>query len=130
MKSNRLGKILALLLGLVMFIQLLPARAQAPRPAQPRPEIYEFDRKLCPICREAEKIIQEVGKEFPGQFGVRRVYIDEELDLFRRYKVAITPTQVFVDAAGREVFRHEGVFPKDKLIQKLRELKFIENSKN
>jgi thioredoxin 1 len=129
MKSRRLGKIVALLLGLGLFIQLLPARAQVPGPAQPRPEIYEFDRKLCPICREAEKIIRGVEKEFPGQFGVRRVYIDEELNLFRRYKVAITPTQVFVDAAGREVFRHEGVFPKDKLVQKLRELEFIENGK-
>jgi thioredoxin 1 len=129
MKSSWLGKILALLLGLGLVIQLLPALAQAPGPAQPRPEIQEFDRKLCPICREAEMIIQEVGKEFPGQFAVRRVYIGEEPNLFRRYKVAIVPTQVFVDTAGREVFRHEGVFPKDKLVQKLRELKFIENGK-
>jgi hypothetical protein len=43
--------------------------------------------------------------------------------------VAIVPTQVFLDPAGKEVFRHEGVFPKDQLIQKLRELKFIRDGK-
>jgi hypothetical protein len=45
--------------------------------------------------------------------------------LFRRYKVALVPTQVFLDAAGREVGRHEGVYKQEVLIQKLRELKFI-----
>ena len=45
--------------------------------------------------------------------------------MFRRYKVAIVPTQVFLNAAGQEVARHEGVYKKEALIQKLRELKFI-----
>ena len=61
---------------------------------------------------------------YPGQFAVHRMYIDEEEHAFRRYRVAIVPTQVFLDANGKEVFRHEGVFPKEKLIEKL-QLKFI-----
>jgi hypothetical protein len=39
--------------------------------------------------------------------------------------VVIVPSQVFLDPAGQEVYRHEGVFKKEDLIQKLRELKFI-----
>ena len=81
--------------------------------------------KLCPICKESEIIIQLVRGMYPGQFAVRRLYINEEEPTFRRYRVAIVPTQVFLDADGKEVFRHEGVFPKEKLIEKLRELKFI-----
>ena len=56
---------------------------------------------------------------------MEKLYIDEADALFRRYKVAIVPTQVFLDAAGQEVGRHEGVFTQEALIQKLRELKFI-----
>jgi hypothetical protein len=39
--------------------------------------------------------------------------------------VAFVPTQVFLDAAGKEVGRHEGASTPEALIQKLRELKFI-----
>ncbi len=74
-------------------------------------------------------IVQEVRNLYPGQFAVRRLYIDEHQYIFRQYRVAFVPTQVFLDPAGKEVFRHEGVFPKEKLIQKLRELKFIQEEK-
>ena len=47
--------------------------------------------------------------------------------MFRHYRVDIVPTQIFLDADGRQVFRHEGVFAREKLIQKLRELKFVQD---
>jgi hypothetical protein len=51
--------------------------------------------------------------------------MDEDDSLFRRYKVAIVPSQVFLDPAGHEVYRHEGPFKKADLIKKLRDLQFI-----
>ena len=114
-----------LVLGWLLLGLLLPAAAQTPPGSQVIPEILEFDRKFCPVCKESEQIIQAVRARYPGQFAVRRLYIDEEEPTFRRYRVAIVPTQVFLDAAGKEVFRHEGLFPREKLLEKLRELKFI-----
>jgi len=118
----------ALLLG-ALLAHILPVGAQAPEPSPNLPQILAFDRKLCPICKKAEMIIQEVQNGHPGQFTVHRVYIDEHINTFRQYGVAIVPTQVFLDATGKEVFRHEGVFSQDKLVQKLRELKFIQDAK-
>ena len=89
------------------------------------PKILEFDRKLCPYCQASERVILAVKDRYPGQFEVEKFYIDEADAVFRRYKVAIVPTQVFLNAAGQEVGRHEGVFTQEALIQKLRELKFI-----
>jgi thioredoxin-like negative regulator of GroEL len=66
-----------------------------------------------------------VKDRYAGQFTVQKFYIDEEENLFRRYRVAIVPTQVFLDAAGKEVGRHEGVYKQEALIQKLRDMKFI-----
>jgi thioredoxin 1 len=129
MKSGCRKKIIVFLLGLLLLASILPAWAQAPGPPQTQPQLYEFDRKLCPVCRKSELIIQEVKNLYPGQFAVRRLYIDEHEPMFRQYRVAVVPTQVFVDPAGKEVFRHEGVFLKDQLIQKLRELKFIQDGK-
>jgi thioredoxin 1 len=120
----------AVLAALILAGTPWPAPARTARPGPENlAEILEFDRKLCPVCREAEMIIQEVLGEYPGRFVVSKRYIDEVPHLFRQYRVDIVPTQVFVDPAGREVFRHEGVFPKDQLIRKLKELKFIPNGK-
>jgi thioredoxin 1 len=103
----------------------LPVLAQATTAPNVLPQILEFERKFCPICKASEAVILAVQARYPGQFVVRKLYIDEEESLFRRYKVAIVPTQVLLDAAGREVGRHEGVFKQEALIQKLRDLKFI-----
>jgi thioredoxin 1 len=37
----------------------------------------------------------------------------------------LIPTQVFLDASGKEVFRHVGLYPEKDLLAKLKELKFI-----
>jgi thioredoxin 1 len=72
-----------------------------------------------------EQVLQEVQQEFGPQVVIHFVYIDEEENLFHRYKIFFVPTQVFLDATGKEVSRHEGPLLKAKLVQKLRELNFI-----
>ena len=125
MRAGRLSVLVILLLGWLCLSPVAPVLAQAtPAPAG-GPKILEFDRKFCPICKASERVILAVKGRYPGQFEVEKLYIDEAEALFRRYKVAIVPTQVFLDAAGKEVGRHEGVFKPDALIQKLRDLQFI-----
>jgi thioredoxin 1 len=125
MRLGRLSVVMLLVWGWLCLSPGLPVLAQEATAPKVLPKILEFDRKLCPICQASERIILAVKNRYPGQFGVEKLYIDEADALFRRYKVAIVPTQVFLDAAGQEVSRHEGVFKQEPLIQKLRELKFI-----
>jgi len=125
MALGRRSILVCLLVGWMGLGPGLPARAQAPGVPQVLPKILEFDRKNCPVCRASELVILAVKDRYPGQFVVQKLYIDEEEFLFRRYKVAIVPTQVFLDATGKEVYRHEGVFKQEEFIRKLRELHFI-----
>ena len=124
MHSGRLKVLMLLWLGWMWLGPALPVLAQTAAPAG-LPKILEFDRKLCPICQASERVILAVKDRYPGQFEVEKLYIDEAEALFRRYKVAIVPTQVFLNAAGKEVGRHEGAATPEGLTQKLRELKFI-----
>jgi thioredoxin 1 len=124
MQLGRLSILMLLLLGW-MWLSPGPALAQTATAPNVLPQILEFDRKLCPVCQASERIILAVKDQYPGQFEVKKLYIDEADSVFRRYKVAIVPTQVFLNAAGQEVGRHEGVYKKAALIQKLRELKLI-----
>lgn len=124
----RLGRLSVLMLLMLGWLWLSPGPqvlAQATIVPPGVPKILEFDRRLCPICLASERVILAVSDRYPGQFAVEKLYIDEADAVFRRYKVAFVPTQVFLDAAGQEVARHEGVYKEAALIQKLRELKFI-----
>jgi thioredoxin 1 len=125
MQPGRLSILMLLLLGWMWLSPGPPVLAQTTTASKVLPQILEFDRKLCPICQASERVILAVKDQYPGQFEVKKLYIDEADALFRRYKVALVPTQVFLDAAGQEVGCHEGVYKQEVLIQKLRELKFI-----
>jgi thioredoxin 1 len=125
MRVGRLSILIILLLGWMCLSPVAPVLAQGKTVAATLPKILEFDRKLCPYCQASERVILAVKSRYSGQFEVDKFYIDEADALFRRYKVAIVPTQVFLNAAGQEVGRHEGVFTQKALTQKLRELKFI-----
>ena len=125
MHVGRLSVLILLLLGWLWLSPGPPVLAQATMVPAGGLKILEFDRKFCPICKASERVILAVKDQYPGQFEVKKLYIDEADAVFRRYKIAIVPTQVFLNAAGQEVARHEGVYKKEVLIQKLRELKFI-----
>ena len=59
------------------------------------------------------------------QVEFRMVYSDEEMPMFEKYKIVAIPTQVFFDASGKVVDRHIGALPKEEVLKKLKELKFI-----
>ena len=40
----------------------------------------------------------------------------------RKYRIKLIPTQIFFDAFGRELFRHEGFFSKEDILSKWKEL--------
>ncbi|MFA5112287.1 MAG: thioredoxin family protein [Desulfobaccales bacterium] len=125
MKSGRWNILILLWAGWICLGIGWPAPARTAEPPPVLPQLLEFDRKLCPVCKASERVILAVKDAYPGQFAVTKLYIDEAEPLFRRYQVAIVPTQVFLDRAGKEVYRHYGVFKTPELIEKLRELKFI-----
>ncbi len=114
-----------MLMGLalaVMFVQAAPGWSQTPKA---RPALYEFGAGYCASCKEMEKVIAELRASHSDQVKFRMVYADKEKALFQQYKVILIPTQVFLNAEGKEVFRHMGPLTKDQVLQKLRELKFV-----
>ncbi len=41
------------------------------------------------------------------------------------YSIRVFPAQIFFDADEKELFRREGLMPKEDIVAKLNELKFI-----
>jgi thioredoxin 1 len=117
---------ICLILPLLWLWVPLPARGQATTRETAKPAILDFGRGLCANCKLMEQILGKIQERYGDQVEVRFLYIDKDEPLFRQYRIVIVPTQVFLDASGKEVFRHSGIFPLELLEQRLRELKFIQ----
>ena len=117
--------LLCLVVGFLVVWQPMPTQAQGSAPAQGKPAMYDFGAKYCVPCKEMQKVVAELKPQYGDQVEFRMVYSDEEMPLFEKYKIVAIPTQVFFDASGKVVDQHIGALPKEEVIQKLKELKFI-----
>lgn len=111
-----------------LVLQTTAVWAQIQTPQKPRPAILEFGREYCPMCEHMAKVLQQLSAKYGDQVEVRILNYSEADEHFsKQYKVVFVPTQVFLDASGKEVFRQTGVFTQDELAKKLKELKMIKN---
>lgn len=83
----------------------------------------ELGSVRCIPCKMMQPIMREIEKEYAGQVKVvfHDVWTPEGEPLAASFKIRVIPTQVFLDAEGKEYFRHEGFFPKDELVKVLRQ---------
>ena len=117
--------LVCLVMGFLVVWQPMPTQAQGSAPAKGKPAMYDFGAKYCVPCKEMQKVVAELKPQYGDQVEFRMVYSDEEMPLFKKYKIVAIPTQVFFDASGKVVDQHIGALPKEEVIQKLKELKFI-----
>ena len=117
--------LVCLAMGLLMAWQPLPIMAQGAAPAASKPALYEFGAQWCIPCKEMKEVMAALKASHGDQVEFRMVYTDEEMPLFEKYKIVAIPTQVFFDASGKVVDQHIGALPKEEVLKKLKELKFI-----
>ena len=114
-----------LVIGMLTVCQPVPTLAQGAAPAAGKPALYEFGAGYCASCKDMAKVMAELTTTHSDQVEFRMVYVDKEKPLFEQYKIMLIPTQVFLDASGKEVDRHVGPLTKEEVLKKLRELKLI-----
>jgi thioredoxin 1 len=114
-----------LVAGFLMVWQVMPVQAQGSTPPKGKPALYEFGAHWCIPCKEMKQVMADLKASHGDQVEFRMIYVDEEKPLFGQYQIVAIPTQVFLNAEGKEVERHLGALSKEEVLQKLRELKFI-----
>ena len=114
-----------LVVGFLVVWQAMPIQAQGSAPAKGKPALYEFGSKYCIPCKEMKEVMAALKTSHGDQVEFRMIYVDEEKPMFGEYKIVAIPTQVFLNAEGKEVDRHMGALSKEEVLKKLKELKFI-----
>ncbi len=114
------------MLAIFVLLQAWPAFSQGPPPAPKKPALYEFGAGYCHSCKVMKKVMAELKKTHGDQIEFRMVYAGKDKDLFKQYKIMLIPTQVFLNAEGKEVDRHMGALTKEEVLKKLKDLKLIQ----
>lgn len=82
-----------------------------------RPTLVEFGMNSCASCRTMHRILDELDATHGERLRIIRVNILEQSDLTRQWKIMAIPTQVFLDDAGQELYRHMGVLSARAIVE-------------
>jgi thioredoxin 1 len=101
-----------------------PAAVTAPRAvaAAMKPRLLELGSMRCQACLEMAKVLDALRASQGTRLQVDFIDVFEQPEAADRHKISLIPTQIFFDAAGREIFRHTGYFAHDAILAKFRDL--------
>jgi thioredoxin 1 len=92
--------------------------------ALPVPKMWNFGEDSARTCRQMQDILDPLADEYKEQVACLAVNVYAHPDWAKKYRIVTIPTQVFIDAQGKEVFRHVGVYPRDSVITRFQSLGF------
>jgi thioredoxin 1 len=98
-----------------------PAATNAPAKAA-LPRLVDLGADKCIPCKMMAPVLKELTKEYEGRMTVEFIDVWKNPDAGKVHKINLIPTQIFFDAAGKELFRHEGFFSKKDILAKWKEL--------
>ena len=85
------------------------------------PYLVDLGAGQCIPCKMMAPILEELKKEYAGRLKVEFIDVWKNPERAKEYGITIIPTQIFFDASGKELFRHEGFFSKEDILDKWKE---------
>ena len=76
----------------------------------------------CIPCKMMAPIIEELKKEYAGRADILFIDVWKNPDQAKKYGIRAIPTQIFLDAEGREVHRNVGFMDKKRIVDVLTRL--------
>ncbi len=77
----------------------------------------------CIPCKQMQPVMKAIEEKYGSQIQV--VFYDvwkaEQKHYAQKYGIRLIPTQVFLDADGKEFHRHEGFYPEEEINKILQE---------
>ena len=128
---NKLSKyiIIAILIAAVgAVLALKQNKTQSPttqieltKPSAPLPRFVDLGADKCIPCKMMAPILEELKTEYAAVLNVEFIDVWKNPDAGQKYGIRVIPTQIFYDASGKELFRHEGFFAKEDILAKWKE---------
>ena len=88
----------------------------APQPAKPLPKLVDLGSTQCIPCKQMEPVLEDLRREYAGKLIVEFVDVRVDPETARSYGIRVIPTQIFLSADGKELYRHEGYISKEDIL--------------
>lgn len=105
--------------------QVIENFAEASVVGKGMPVLLELGARECVPCKMMMPVLKELAEKYPEQFTVAFHDVWQDPSVGEKYGVSVIPTQIFFDKDGKELFRHEGFFPKEDILAKWKELGIV-----
>ena len=110
-----------LILSTVLLFSIMGISfAQSSNSGSEKVTFIELGSVRCIPCMKMEAVLDTVRKKYPKDVKVvfYDVWTEEGKPYAKQYAIELIPTQVFLDANGKEYYRHEGYF-EEKEVEKI-----------
>jgi thioredoxin 1 len=87
-----------------------------------RPRLLDLGATKCIPCKMMAPILDELKEEYAGRLDVEFIDVWQNREAAGQYGIESIPTQIFFDAAGKELYRHQGFLAKEDILKKWEEL--------
>lgn len=84
--------------------------------AKAMPRLVDLGSGKCIPCKAMKPILEELAAQHAAQFTTVFIDVREQAEEAGKYGIKLIPTQIFFDAAGKEIFRHEGFMSKEDIL--------------
>ena len=89
---------------------------------KPKVTFVELGSVNCIPCKQMQPVMKAIEEKYGEQVKVifYDVWKEDQKKYAKQYGIKLIPTQVFLDANGKEFHRHEGFYPEaeiDKILQ-------------
>jgi thioredoxin 1 len=88
------------------------------------PRLLDLGSVSCIPCKMMAPILEQLKKEQAGKLRVDFIDVWKDRAAGEKYGVRAIPCQIFFDAVGKEVWRHEGFLGREDILAKCKELGF------
>lgn len=86
------------------------------------PTLLDLGATKCIPCKMMAPILEELKVEYAGKIKVVFIDVWQNPEASKAHNINLIPTQIFLDAEGKELYRHEGFFAKADILAKWKEL--------
>lgn len=89
---------------------------------QALPRLLDLGADKCIPCKAMVPVLDELEKGLAGDLTVEFLDVWKNPEEAKAYHIKLIPTQIFFDAQGQELYRHEGFFARDDILAEWRKL--------
>jgi thioredoxin 1 len=126
-KVGKIAIVVVLAVAVVAVIVMKNGSAAGPAATDTQkvaslPRLVDLGSTTCIPCKMMAPVLDELGKEYAGRMQVEFIDVNANPDAAKPFGIKLIPTQVFIGANGKELWRHEGFISKQDILAKWQEL--------